>query len=358
MDFFGLLRIMLRRWFVVIPVLVVAAFLGVNFIEEPDVSYSSGGSELLVVQDGESADEATPTGVAINTVDAGLLLREALSQQSYRASLDDQGLVSNFAIAEDLTPTILTIDISSTDAGNVLETGVTIVEDLDELLANAIGGDALGVRLRPITDLSDDDVVTSGDLSSLSVSVAILPSSGVSANPYPPNLPTVRLVTDLAQRPSVGEAVRAVAPSAGYIVSSQQRDTAAIVNIGITTPNRADIEPAYRAAVDAVNAELAGLQLEAGVQEGNLTVLSTLNPPGGGVQNSSSIVRPAAGVALLGVAAACVLAVLVDGLILRRRAKKRAKVDDREADESFVRDDRVDRSDTMDEWELQDALDR
>ena len=50
MDFFSLLGVMVRRWFVVLPVLLVALVAGLAFIGSPAERYTAEGSELLGVR--------------------------------------------------------------------------------------------------------------------------------------------------------------------------------------------------------------------------------------------------------------------------------------------------------------------
>ncbi|WP_420453080.1 hypothetical protein [Ilumatobacter sp.] len=325
MDFFGLLRIMFRRWFVVLPILALTAYLGVTFIGEPEIRYSSVGSELLVIDQAQSNAAGAAADSVVQTAVAGPLLRTALDQQSYRRSLAERGLVDSYLLVENLTPSVVTLQIQGPDAANVLQTGQTITAEATDLLVRAVGAGASAVTLRPVSDLTADDVVAFGEVSTLTVSIAVLPSAGGRVNPYPPSLSTMRLVTDLALRPNVQEAVANAAPNSTYAVTVQPRDTAPIVTVAVTSTVAAEIEPAYAAVVEALDRELADLQFAAGLEAGQLTTLTTLNPPAEGVRSSSSIVRPAAGVALLGIAAACVLAVVVDGLILRRRAKRQPR---------------------------------
>ena len=326
MDFFTLLKIMVRRWFVVIPVLALTAVLGVVFIGEPQVLYASGGSELLISQSANSDDAAPSVGAttpAISSSAAGGILISALQSQSFRRSFADRGLASDFSIGADLTVTVLTVTIGANSRAVAVATGEALVVEAPGVLAAAVGPtQAAGLQVTSISPFGEDDVIRFAGQQTLTLTLVVLPTA-TSASPFPPNLTTLRTLSDLSRRPEVVAAVREVAPTATYNVGSEARDTAPIVNISIQAENPGEIEPAYRRLVEALNGEIRSLQAAAGGgADIDQTILVTLTPPSGIQQTSSSIVRSAAGFALLGFAAACGLAILVDSLILRRRARR------------------------------------
>lgn len=326
MDFFTLLTIMVRRWFVVLPVLALTAVFGLVFIGEPQVLYASNGSELMISQAPE-LDESSPAAgavtSAISTSTAGGILSSALQTQSFRRSFDERGLASDFSIETDSTTTVLTVTIGANSRAVAVATGEALVAEAQGVLTAAVGPVQADVlRVTSITPFTEDDVILFAGEQTLTLTLVILPAS-VNTAPFPPSLSTVRALLDLSRRPSVVAAVQEVAPTASYGVSSEPRDAAPIVNISIQAENPAEIEPAYRTLVEALNAEILLLQATAGGgADADRTILVTLTPPSAIQQTSSSIVRPAAGVALLGFAAACGLAILVDSLILRRRARR------------------------------------
>ena len=331
MDFIELLKIMIRRWFVVLPVLVAAAVIGSQLVGEPVQSYTATGSELLVRADAESSSSST---APISTSIAGSILSSALDQEGYRASLRERGLTSDYTVESNISSTVITINITDGSTEVVLATGQAMAAEAQELLASVVGAETTGVRVSVVSAPTEDDVVSFGTQNSLTIAIAVLPSSG-EANPFPPSNTTVRTLLDLAQRPGVTEQVRAVAPAAGFVVAANDRDTAAIINISITSPNPADIGPAYGAVIDGLQIELDDLQSIYGVEPGEGTTFSTLAPPSQIVQTSSSELRVIAGIALLALAVACGLAILADTLIARRRAKRRRRGEEARPDNSI-----------------------
>lgn len=361
MDFIGLLKIMLRRWFIVIPVLAVAFVLGSSYVDEPISRWAASGSELLVVEQAQQTQTAQ-TAIFGSSV-AGGVFRTALTQPSYRTDLQERRLVNDFTVVDDGSPSVISIDIQNPDAQAVLATGQAIAADAEGLLAEAVGAaEASAVTLRAVSNLTEEDVVTIGPTSTMRVSIAVLPRAGGFSNPYPPNATTLRLVVEIAMRPSVIEAVQAVAPSALISVGSERRDVAPIINVTVNTATEAELVPAYQAAINGIQRELELLQFDAGVPVGAQTILMNLTPPGGGETRESSSVRQAAGIALLGVGAACLLAVLVDALIIRWRARSAAKRDEmtQESEGSFEvqADDQADEDEFENEFDQATALPR
>ena len=334
MDFLTLLKIMFRRWFVVIPVLAATAALGVVFIGEPEVRYASSGSELLVidVSDQPEPEPDTTSPQPLSTSTASGILVSALDLQSYRGDLTARDLIGDYAIEADPAVSVLTITVASDDEAQVVETGETIVAEAQSVLDSGVGADqAENFRVAPVATVDAGNVVTFNDAKVLRFALVVLPVPPpvpplpvqVLVSPFPPSLLTARTLSEVSQRPQVLSAVRQVAPTTVYGVSTVERDAAPIINIALESSDPAELEPAYRALVEALNLELSELQLTAGGDAAaDQTVLATLVPPTQIQQTTSSIVRSAAGFALLGFAVACGLAILVDSLILRRRAKK------------------------------------
>ena len=323
MDFIELLKIMIRRWFVVIPVLVVAAVIGSQLVGEPEQLYTATGTELLISADAsEAATAAGPLNVSV----AGGILASALNQEGYRTSLRDRGLSTQYTVEANPSSTVLTIAINGSDPATVLATGQAIAAEAEELLASVVGGDTGGVRVTVVSTPTEDQIVPFGSTSNLTVAIALLPGAG-GGNPFPPSVSTVRTLLEVAQRPSLQQSVAEVAPNASFVVGARDRDSAPIINVTITAAEPAVIFPTYEAVLDALQVELDDLQGLYGVEPGTGTVFSTLSPPSQVVQTSSSEVRVIAGIALLALAVACALAILTDTLIARRRTKRKLAAD-------------------------------
>lgn len=319
MDFITLIKIMLRRWWVVIPVLVVAGVVGSQFVNDPQVSYAGSGSALLIRSVPDNGETGNPF---INSSQAGGILASALDQQGFRASLRARGLDGDFEIELNQTQTVLTVRIVDPDRATTLATGETLAAEIDELLTTVIGPEqAASVRVVAVSQPTDDDVVRVGNVNALSVAFAIL-DRGEPANPFPPSASTVRTMLDLADRQTVASAVRDVTPNVSFDVTADARASAPIIGISVVSPERQSIPVAYDAVVSALQAELDQLQGSYGVTGDARTVVSPLTTPTSVVQTSSSEVRVIAGIGLLAVAVACALAVLVDTLLVRRRSRR------------------------------------
>jgi hypothetical protein len=316
LDFISLLRIMARRWFVVVPVLIATVAFGLTFVSDPQIEFSASGSELLVID----PDEAAPSRGVAPSVAVGVLA-SSLDQQSYRSGLEERGLASDYTIEADAASAVVSLVFRSTQTGQVLATGEAIVSEIDEVLASVLGAtEASSVRLTPVGQLTERDVISFDDEESLTLAVAVLQATAERGNPYGPNNATVRVLLETAERPEVGEQVAQAAPTAAYDVVANPRDPAPIIDFVIVASEAADVEPAYVALGKALDEQLLTLQTDVGVVSSRTTLMS-LSPPAAFTQTSGSSVRPIAGIALLGIAVACGLAIALDSFMLRRKSK-------------------------------------
>jgi hypothetical protein len=319
MDFLTLLRIMLRRWIVVVPVLVVTAAAVVSLSDRSETQYSTSGSELLVTA---TDTVGSNLSAAIAPDVAGPILTAALNGAPGRQLLAERDLSSNYTVQLDPSNTVLTATVTGNDRSDVLETGQAVLDEAPNVLGDVVGPQrAESVRLLSFGGPRNDDIVTIEGNEELVISLVVVPAGSVN-NPFPPNASTVRTVTALAQRPEVAEAVQSAAGrGVAYSVSAVPRDTAPIINVLVSAAVPGTLPLAYDALVSALDAQLAELQSDVGVAEGNRTVLASLVPPAGVQVSSSSVVRSAAGVAILGLGIACVLAVALDAWAIRRRRR-------------------------------------
>lgn len=317
MDLLTLLKILWRRWMVVIPVLIITAVSGVVIVGKPEVRYSGRGSDLLVTrsQTAEGADGAptmTPllaTGLVVN----------ALRRPDFEQSIVEAGFKSSFAVAIGGDGALIDVSVMGTDPSDVLETALEIIDRAPVALEDEVGSEAAAaIRLTPLAVPTIDDVIELDSSWTLTTSLAALPATQVN-NPFPPGASTIRTLTEVSQRRDVVVAVLTEVPSASFRVGGESRPVAPIVEIEVSADQPADVVRAYEVLRAQVAAQLQALQEVAGVNEQAQTVMISLVPLSSVSETSGSVVRPAAGVALIGLAAACGAAILVDVLLQRRR---------------------------------------
>lgn len=329
MDVNSLLKVMVRRWVVVLPVLVVTAAITATLMGNSVTRYSTDGSELLVTATESESGSAVLS--AFSPAVAGPIVTAALNGALGRQLLAERDLNSSYTVELDESSTVLTAVVTGDDPSDVLETGQVLLEGAPDLLREVVGEQsASAVRLLALGTPLPTDIVTSEGQPQLEVSLVVVPDEeSETSNPFAPNPSTVRTITDLARRPEVADAVRSAAGTdveyevnaAPSLSAGAPRDSAPILNVLVTAPVEGELPRVYDALIAALGEQLDALQQDAGVPENNRTVITSLVPPTDAQISSSSIVRSAAAVALLGLGVACALAVAVDTGENRRRQR-------------------------------------
>jgi hypothetical protein len=326
MDVNSLLKVMVRRWVFVLPVLVVTAAIAATLVGSSVTRYSTTGSELLVTA---TESESGSAGFAFSPSIAGPIVTAALNGGLGRQLLAERGLESSSSVGLDATSTVLTAVVTGDDPSDVLETGQALLEGAPDVLAEVVGEQsASGVRLLALGAPLPTDIVTVDGQSQLEVSLVVVPAQESEFNPFAPNPSTVRTIIDLARRPDVADAVRSAAGTdvdyevdAAPALSSGLRDSAPILSVLVASPDQGELLRAYDALIAALGEQLASLQQDAGVPQNNRTVITSLVPPTDAQVSSSSVVRSAAAVVLLGLGVAAAFAVAVDASEIRRRRR-------------------------------------
>jgi hypothetical protein len=326
MDIITLLKIMRRRWLVVVPVLVVAATAGALLVGRERTQYTATGTVLLMVNSQTARTAGGNDEVAPSL--ASVALASALQRPPVRDELTARNLTSDYDAVADPEAAVVTVSVTGDDAQDVLDTAHVLAEMAPAVLGQVTGSEAASsVRVDVLGAPVLADVTFDPTTGKYSVDVTLaVASTGTVGNPFPPSGSTMVTLAELARRLDVLEAVRDVVPSGEYNVSDSSRSTAPILAITTLADQAADVPRAWSIVVDQLESRLAQLQTDAGVPVDEQTVLTTLVPPQEVLRTSSSIVRPAAAVGLLGISAACGAAILTD-LVLERRKQAHAASD-------------------------------
>jgi hypothetical protein len=198
MDVNSLLKVMVRRWVFVLPVLVVTAAIAATLMGSSVARYSTEGSELLV-----TATESESGSAGFSTFSpsiAGPIVTAALNGGLGRQLLAERDLRSSSSVELDATGTVLTAVVTGDDPSDVLETGQALLEGAPDVLVEVVGEQsASAVRLLALGTPLPTDVVTVDGQSQLEVSLVVVPAQGSDVNPFAPNPSTVRTITDLAR---------------------------------------------------------------------------------------------------------------------------------------------------------------
>jgi hypothetical protein len=315
MDLVTLAITMFRRWYVVIPVLAIAALLGVLLLTQPAVRYETYSTDLLIVRSQvEQLDNEAPQ---ISVLQLSSFLASALRQPEFLGSLDEEGVSAEVETAVNPDDSVVTVTANGDDPNDVLETLRAVIDLAPSALEASVGPTASrSVVVAPLSQPSDNDVVIENGRYSASVGIAVL-SVADQNNPFPPGGGTVLVITEIAQGANVADAVSSAVPSAEFEVMGDSRPTAPLIRITTTADTPDEAVLAVDVVREQLNVQLDDLQASAGVIDENRTVIQTLVPAGDAEPTSASVVRPAVAIALLGLAAAAALAIAVDTMISR-----------------------------------------
>lgn len=321
MDILTLLSIIWRRWFVVVPVLIVTLAAAVELASGAEVRYETYGSELLVAQSQTGPQEST--GPALSPELATNVVANALRRPEFDDAVQATGAESDFDVEVDPGGSLMTLTVTGDDAEDVVATAAAVV-DLAPGAVSAVVGEEVADRLQitSLTPVSAESITETDEGYSFTAAVTVFANSTTVNNPFPPSGATIRTLTELSFGQAVAEAVVAQVPEGSYSVTGDQRPTAPILEIRAGASEAADVGIVYEIVRDEIARQLETFQTAAGVEPSDQTVLFSLVAPSAVAQTSSSVVRPIAGIVLLGMAAACAAAIAAD-LLLQRRAARR-----------------------------------
>lgn len=321
MDLLSIIRITIRRWVVVVPVLLLTLAALVLVTTNRTTDYTMSGSYLLV-----PGDVRVPSADPVNPADAADALRSQLLQLSVQQQLVDEGLSGDYDATLSETGASLGVVVRAGDSETALATSARIVELAPDLLTDAFGSTAAStVGARSLTDLGDAaNVVAEGEgeaqrfVVRMSILVAKIPAQA--GNPFPPNQATVRSIINVATSPSFGRRVAAESGLTDYAVTGGIRE-APIIDITVTATSPVAAQNGFGYVRDAVIDGLEELQNKNGVDFDRRTSFVAIVEPGDDdvEVNPSSIIRPAAGIVVLGGGLAVALAALVETVAAFRR---------------------------------------
>jgi hypothetical protein len=335
LDLLALLRLMTRRWIVVVPILLVTVVAVGSVTFNRGADYMMRGSYMLVAAGtANPADQLDPTTAAE-------ALEEVLQQPSLLRDLEAEGLSSNFTVTLGDTGTTLRVVVSGDSARVVTDTATRLVELAPHLLRDSLGADADTIDARALTEPSEDDVSRDGDTFKLAVPIVVQSVPVDSGNPFPATSATVQSLISLAASVNVNEQIAVAAPGATYLVTNVVSGMP-LIEITVSSPTASAAVIGYREVVDQLTAALDRLQTQNGVNANFRTGLVAIVEPPRPQATPSSVIRPAAGIVILGTGVAVALAVLAESVAAGRQQRRRAS---RLAEEGRLAESETDTSD-------------
>jgi hypothetical protein len=318
LDLLALLRLTSRRWIVVVPILLVTV-VAVGFLAlNRGANYMMRGSYMLV-----GAETVNPADQQFDPTTAAEALEEVLQRPSLLRDLEAEDLSSDFTVTLGDTGTTLRVVVNGSSARVVTDTATRLVERLPGLLRDVLGADADTIDAHALTEPSADDVSRDGDTFKLAVPIVVESVPVDSGNPFPATSATVQSLISLAASVDFQDQIALSAPGATYLVVNMVSGIP-LVELTVSAPTASAAVTGYNAVRDQLQAGLKRLQDENHVNANWRTVLGAIVEPPRPQATPSSVVRPAAGIVILGTGLAIALAVLVESVAAGGRQRRRA----------------------------------
>lgn len=332
MDVIEIARTALRRWYVVLAVLLLTGVAAVAVARTAEVHYEVSGSFLLSAvsaPDAEGADRDVATltphvaSELVQDSDVRARVGEQGGSDDYTVTVEGDGLlrVQGAGASEEeavTTAQLVMAEIRSEvtrheDEAGAPENRRTEVEVLSSpTTARLVGG---GDVPADGADVGDEAYVATGSL-------RFLTPPGAGSNPYAASLVgTVRVLEEVLQSPIARREIAAAGGDPGYELGMLPADAAPIVNV-VTTSTSAEVaERTFGLVEDGLRDELETRQDEVGAPEASWLNLEPLSVPVGAVVVGGELQRSLIVIIGVGVVAAVSLAVVVEAGASRRRSR-------------------------------------
>ncbi|QBI20279.1 hypothetical protein ER308_12345 [Egibacter rhizosphaerae] len=326
MDVLTLARILLRRWYVVLPLLALAGAGAFLLYQRGSPVYSTSASLLFADPSMQSAEErggqdATAAGVASPRVIAAVMQDSEVQQQildgggspDYDVALGEDGVISVRAQAEDDSVAVRTVELVLDEVGAQMhqrqeEAGVP--ED-DRLAVEVLSSPGTA---RPSEE--DEGEVLEYEASG---TLQVLGDFG-EGNPYAEPGFTFGVLREVATSDRRMLELREQVEGLTFNIDGEE---APIMRLSVSAEDPREVGEAYELVSAELSEELERRQEDIGVPAGNRMRLQELTEPGMVQEETDGLVRPLVTVAGLGVVVAVAMALLVDNVataLSRRRS--------------------------------------
>lgn len=318
MDFISLIQTLLRRWLVVVPVLVLTMVVAGLLATRVEPTYEAVASALLISQgttaDGAEADTLMPAMASalvqtLRGADVRTKVEESAGDATYELILSEDG-------------STLRVEATSNDADVAVAASSTVIEEAQaQLIAVQEALNIAAARRPSLSAIGEPSAVTNETGGYTATGTAVFVAPGAEPPAYPASDFTGRVLEELINSPRGRAAVRAAGATAEYEFSMIPRDVAPVIYVKASGPHPDDVMATVTGVLDVLDDELVKLQDDAGAPESSWTYLNRLSVPETVVLATSNLLRPLVMVLALGGLAAVGLALLVDGIMTRRKGR-------------------------------------
>jgi hypothetical protein len=332
MDLFTILLVMVRRWILVIPILIVTVALCAVTLQRSKPTYQSSGSLLV----GDSAiNVAASLGASqvsqLPVTLAATLLADQLQDAGYRNLVRAKGgtaaYVSRLPETGSGTGAVVYVDATSTNPAEIAATIGAVLDGSATALSSI--QDSLGVPAAQRVTLKNLSVpaaaqfrATPGGLTGTGT-VVLLPAA-LAGDPFSGSTYSTRILEARAKSAEMHQEVVNLGGTASYTVARTIRDEAPVLDITTQSPSPAAALKTFGAVVSALRQSLSKLEDGAGVPASSRGDLVALSTPAGAGKTPGSVIRPIVAIIVLGCAVAAALAVSVETFVNARRRRRNA----------------------------------
>lgn len=314
MDILDIVRTLLRRWYVVVPVLVATAAFAFVVVRSVDAQYEAAGSFLLTNASmmGESGEGDISLDVMLQMVQWGEVRRRVVEKGGTAKITTD-----------DTVQEVIRVQAEGESEQEAVETVQLALEELRREVADrqaqaGVPADERGATEVLAAPTSAQERTGDGTEGSTYVALGLLHLSAPGEqfeNPYAAApASTVRILEEVITGPQVQEDLSGAHGPMSYQVTFVPRDAAPILNLTVQSPSPDRSLDAFEAVGERLDKELEARQGQAGVPERAMLTLQPLAEPDGATLLGSEARRPLITVLVVGVVTAVSLAVLVEGL--------------------------------------------
>jgi hypothetical protein len=318
LDIITVVQAVLRRWYVSLPLVAVAAIAALYVQSNTPPAYQADGQ--LLFADPSLDPSQLPTSV-VNVDD---LLR-SLEEPSVREDLERGDAIYQVE-AEDQSTVLVTVNASGEEAARSTALAVrTWVADRVESQQQEAGfPDQERLQVRGGETISVETDPQSGTVQAGSAMTLFDPTAGF-VNPYVASITTVRLLLVAVESDAGREAVlERTGPGIGFVLTQSPRDAAPVMGVTTTGSDPEAVIEAFDAVQQVVDEELQQRQDRAEIPITRRTRVEALATPQRVTDVSPPVERAAAAIFGLGGLLAVAAAIAVDGVQTRRRGSSSA----------------------------------
>ncbi len=334
-DVLTLLGVLLRRWYVLVPGVILAVVGGYFVNQSVDPVYEVEGVYLLgsgTGQEGNGALDGETTGDPVAT--SGRAIAAVVEGDEVRSTLAEQGLTADYTVTYEPDAQLFRVEATARREEGVVETADAVLERVQEEIERrqaALGVDAaerpvLEVLTRPSIAVASQETAPDGTavtaFSSQGV-LAVLDASPRAANPVPPNQATAQLLeTTIDSDAREALLQEELGLTSRYNISTDRRDELPFVTIRASGTEPDDVLSTLEAVRADMQAELDQRQDEAGVDPAERTELREVAVPAEAEAEAGQAIRPTLTVVGLIIALAVGGALLLESVsnaLARRR---------------------------------------